>query len=456
MAPRFAGRLVLAGLLSCLGFALFQWAPVPLPVQLTGGVAGWLGLAWVGVVAVDMMAHRAALRAGGAPRLLQDMARVVLFGGAALAILAFVFRQPVGGVLATSGIVVAVLGFALRGIIADVFSGIALNMEHPYRIGDWVQLDGGLVGMVVEMNWRATRLATRDHTAVVVPNGVIAAGRLVNYSYPDRQYRATLRLALPAGVPVERARRVLLSAVLGAGRIEPDPRPEVQAEGFDERGMVFAVRYWVADFADDNICRDAVAAALAEGLSRAGLSPAFPRRDVILGRRADGAAALGLGEHLRRMALFRGFSDEELSALAARASERPFREGETLFAQGDTGGSLLLVAEGVLEVRVAAEGGEAALERMVAGDVLGEISLLTGQARTASVVALTDGLTFEIRKEHIEPILRARPQLAEDLAELMARRQAHNRQRLAARMGGSEMPAEAGDLLTRLKNFFRL
>ncbi|HLO75770.1 MAG TPA: cyclic nucleotide-binding domain-containing protein, partial [Magnetospirillum sp.] len=370
--------------------------------------------------------------------------------------LAFVFVQPVGGVLATSGLVVAVLGLALRGIIADVFSGIALNMEHPFRVGDWVQLDGGLVGMVTEMNWRATRLVTRDHTAVVVPNAVIAGSRLVNFSYPDRHYRAVLRLALPAGVPVERARRLLLSAVLGVEAVQTAPRPEVQVEGFDERGVMFAVRYWVADFADDNHCRDAVAAAVAETLAHAGLAPGVPRREVMVGRRPDGAASMGLEDHLRQVPLFRRFSAEEISALAVRVSERPFREGECLFAQNDPGGSLLLVAEGVLEVRVRVDGGETALERMLSGDVLGEISLLTGQPRSASAVALTDGLAYEIRKDHLEPILRARPQLAEELADLMARRQAHNRERLAAGKAKVETQAEAGDLLARLKAFFRL
>lgn len=456
MAPRFMGRLALAGGLSCLGFALSQWAEVPAAYRPVGGVAGWLGLAWTGVVAVDMAMHRATRHANAPPRLVQDMARVLMFGGAAFAILAFVFRQPVGGLLATSGVVVAVLGFALRGIITDVFSGIALNMEHPYRIGDWVQLDGGVVGMVVEMNWRATRLMTRDHTAVVVPNGVVAAGRLINYSFPDRHYRATLRLALPPQLPVEQGARLLMAAVLGTERVLAAPRPEVQMEGFDERGHVFAVRYWVADFADDTVCRDAVARAVAEALARADTVAAAPRRDVRVRRLAATGTAGGMVEHLHRIGLFRRFSDAELTALAANVEERPFREGERLFTQGDAGGSLLVLAEGVLEVRVQVDGAETPLERLRAGDVLGEISLLTGQPRTASVVALTDGLAYEIRKEHLEPILRARPRLAEDLAELMARRQAFNRERLAERDHGDGLPAEAGDLLARLKAFFRL
>ncbi|MBC7906259.1 MAG: hypothetical protein H7Y60_05865, partial [Rhodospirillaceae bacterium] len=121
MAPRFSGRLLLAGLLSCLGFALFGYAG-RVELGMAGGVVGWLSLAWLAIILVDISARRASLPP---PRLLQDIARVVLLAGAVLAILAVVFHQPVGGLLATSGVVVAVLGFALRGMIADVFSGIA-------------------------------------------------------------------------------------------------------------------------------------------------------------------------------------------------------------------------------------------------------------------------------------------------------------------------------------------
>jgi len=457
MALHFAGRLVLAGLLSGVGFVMFiragEYGLAP-GFSMAGGVTGWFALAWAGVIVVDMAVRRAEIvRKGVAPpRLLQDLARVVFFAAAILAILAFVFGQPVGGLLATSGLVVAVIGFALRGIIADVFSGIAINMEHPYRIGDWVQLDGGQVGRVAEINWRATRLITRDDTSLVVPNGMIAGAKLINFSFPSRHYRASLRLALPADLPVERARRVLLAAVLGTEQVSGEPRSEVHLEGFDERGATYVVRYWVSDFADDNLCRDAVAASIATALQRAGITVAAPRREInVLRRRQEGGP-----DELHRQPLFRHFDAEELGRLSAHMVERRFHEGERLFTEGDRGGSLFLLSEGVLEVRVRTPDGEAVLDRMVPGEVLGEISLLTGQPRSASAVGLTDGIVYELGRQALEPILRARPELAEDLAALMARRQRHNLEKLAARQTQAEPPAEAGDLLVRLRAFFRL
>lgn len=466
-------HLATAGLLALAGFTLHKQASVLLgdlggvpgefpevAAKTIGGVVGWLSLAWLCVGVIDAAIRRSAAtrRGGPPPRLIQDMTRAVLYVAAVVIIIAHVFEQPVGGLLATSGVVVAVIGFALRNMIADVVSGIALNVEHPYRIGDWVEVAPGVTGRVEEINWRATRLVTRDQVSVVVPNGLIAGSRFLNYSYPERRYRTNLRMALDATIPVERAKRVLLAAVLGTRRVLAEPRPEVQTDTVDDRGVVYVVRYWVADFADEQGCRDAVTSSIVRSLQQAGLSPAFPRREVTVSRPAENRRRFALSDMLRRVPLFADFDPQEIETLATEARQRPFREGDRLVAQGEPGDSLFVVAEGALDVRLTEGGADPVMiDRMLPGEVFGEISLLTGQARTASVVAATDGVAYEIRKEHVEPILRRRPRLAEDLANLMGRRQRANRERLATPTAvAAGAPAEPQDLLVRLRSFFRL
>jgi small-conductance mechanosensitive channel/CRP-like cAMP-binding protein len=460
-----SGRLVLAGLMAVLGFMVQlhaadlagRWlAGAPRSATLLadlGGVVGWLALAALGVAAFDLAIRRAAAQP---PRLLQDMARLLLYGGAVPAILSFVFGLPVTGLVTTSGVMVAVIGFALRNMIADVFSGIALNLERPYRIGDWIEVAPSLVGRVAEINWRATRLETRDRTSVVVPNGLIAGSRLVNYSQPERSYRATVRLALSAAVPVARAKRVLMAGLLGAGRILAAPRPEVQVEAIDDRGVVYLLRYWVPDYADDNPCRDAVMASVLRCLAQAGLSPALPHREIMLRRREVPAPTLR--DELHHVPLFENFDDRELDALAAQAVPQRFREGVTLVAAGEPGSSLFVLTEGVVDVTVATpRGTPLVVDRLLPGDVFGEVSLLTGCPRSATVTAATDGMAYEVRKEHVEPILKARPALAEELAELMARRRRANRERVdATERSTSPDPGEVRLLRDRVRAFFGL
>ncbi|RAI54081.1 mechanosensitive ion channel family protein [Roseicella frigidaeris] len=423
---------------------------------MVSGIGAWLGLAWTGARLFDLLllrATQAARRGTPYPRLLSDLVRALLFLAAGAAILMLVFDQSALGLLTTSGVAVAVIGFALRNIISDLFSGLALGIDAPYRIGDWIETAEGCTGRVAELSWRTTRLVTREGVTLTVPNGLIAAHRLVNYGAAGR-YRASLRLALDPALPVERAKRLLLGAALDAERQVPGLAADVQLQEFAEGSAIYLLRFFVSDFGSEAACRDAVASAALRALQHAGLAPARPGRTLQLeraGPRRSPRAAL-----LQRSTLFGDFPPEDRAALEAMMQERALPRGATVVRQGEAGDSLFLLAEGVLEVRVEQEGAAIPPDRMGPGEVFGEMSLLTGQPRSATVTAATEALVFELRRDHLDPVLRRRPELAEKLAAIMAGRQARNAQAAAG-----EPLAEAGlpqreDLLGRLRAFFGL
>ena len=150
-------------------------------LRLLLGTSAYFSAAWLATRLAGL-----ALSGGGrggrrrSPKLLQDLLGAGVFGAAALATIALVFEGSVLGAAATSGIIVAVLGFSLRGVMADIFAGVALGLEQAYRIGDWITIEGGLGGRVVEINWRSTRIETLDKVHAVVPNGRIARQRVTN------------------------------------------------------------------------------------------------------------------------------------------------------------------------------------------------------------------------------------------------------------------------------------
>ncbi|TCZ63251.1 mechanosensitive ion channel family protein [Roseicella aquatilis] len=421
------------------------------------GIGAWLGLAWTGARLFDLLLRRAARvtrRGAPYPRLLSDMVRAVLFAAAVAVILATVFGQPALGLVTTSSVAVAVVGFALRNIISDLFSGLALGIDAPYRIGDWIETAEGSAGRVTEIGWRVTRLLTREGVAVTVPNGLVAAHRLVNFGAATR-FRATLRLPLDPALPVERARRILIAAALEAERRFPGLSPDLHLQEFTEGAAVYMLRFSVPDYGQEAACRDAVAAAALRALHRAGLAPARPARHLHLERAPAAPPAAG-DALLRRIPLFAGFPEEERQALETMLRERLVPRGETIVRQGEAGDSLFLLAEGALEVRVLRDGRELPPNRMGPGEVFGEMSLLTGQPRSATVLAATEAVVFELRREHLDPVLRRRPELAESLAAIMAGRQARNASAAAA---DSPAPAEAPEreaLLGRLRAFFRM
>ncbi len=246
-------------------------------LRLAMAVAGCLSLAWLAARAFDLALTGAMARRGQrAPRLAPQLTAAALFLAALIVAPALAFDRPLVGALTTSGVAVAVLGFALRNIIADVFAGIALGFENAYRIGDWIEVEAGASGRVIEINWRATRIETRDRVHIVLPNSRLAAGRVANYSAPRPWHRAQARVTLDAATPVARARRVLLAAALSAERIRREPAPDVRVTGFGEGSVDYVVRYWIPSFADAVDCRDAVLSSVDRHLRRAGL--ALPQR----------------------------------------------------------------------------------------------------------------------------------------------------------------------------------
>jgi small-conductance mechanosensitive channel/CRP-like cAMP-binding protein len=424
------------------------------------GIGGWLALAWAGARLFDVLLLRAALaarRPAPYPRLLGDMVRAALFVTAGVAILMLVFGQPALGLIATSGVAVAVVGFALRNVIGDVFSGIVLGIDPPYRIGDWIEAADGCAGRVEEVSWRATRLVTRDGVAQVVPNGLVAARRLVAYGPAGSRYRVALRVPLDPALPPERAKRILLAGALDAGRDIPGLAPDVLLHEIADGAAVYLVRFYVPDYGREAPCRDAVAGATLRALQHVGLGVARPARDLRLERSSPAPARPRRAALLRRIELFGGFPDAERAALEELMRERRFRRGATVVRQGEPGASLFVLAEGALDVSLERDGAETMLDRMVPGDVFGEMSLLTGEPRSATVCAATDAVVFEIAKEHLDPVLRRRPELAEGLAGVMAERRARNAER-GRGPDRSEATGPPGreDLRGRLRAFFRL
>ncbi|WP_417586143.1 mechanosensitive ion channel family protein [Pararhodobacter oceanensis] len=249
--------------------------------------AAWL-ISRIAALALD----QAASKRRPYPRLLKDMVAVLLFMVAFIAATSLYLGQGAFGTLAGSGLVLALLGFAIRNVVADTLSGIALGVEGPFRIGDWVDIDALARGKVIEIGWRTTRLLTRDHAYVILPNSQIARQRITNYSAPKPQYRAQVNVTLDHSMPIQQARALLLSALKEAKHIQQDPAPDVRVTAYEEGGITYAIRYWLSRFDRDVDCRDEVFRRVDEALREAGSVAPYRRIAVITGSEAPPAPPL--------------------------------------------------------------------------------------------------------------------------------------------------------------------
>jgi small-conductance mechanosensitive channel len=216
----------LAQLASFAGFTIMLFAAGVLPSEPTPKgdpsfeyvvinvfkVIWWLAAAWL-----FAGFFRAVLVFKGQPRetrFLQDLVVGAVYITAVLAIAADVFDMPVSGLLAASGVIAIVLGLALQNTLGDVFSGVVLNFAKPYRPGDWIILDGGLQGRVVETDWRATHILTPDNDLAIIPNSIIAKTKLINASQPMQAHGLTIVVRLEPTVAPSAGSAALVAALL--------------------------------------------------------------------------------------------------------------------------------------------------------------------------------------------------------------------------------------------------
>lgn len=248
-------------------------------------IAWWYFAAWLAARLVRRVSPRFLFPFDSQPRrrkIISDLVAGLIYLAAVFGILKFAFHQPIEGLLATSGIVAIVLGLALQSTLADLFSGIALNVEDPFRAGDWITVDGGTEGQVVEINWRATRIRDRNGDTAVIPNSQIAKSRVTNHSLPEKAHPSSINIDVDADLPTHEVNKILISAALGAKHVLSIPAPDVTIQAIRGRTASYCVSFYVADFAE---IPTAQSDALTQVLARAadgGLRLARPQTDVFI------------------------------------------------------------------------------------------------------------------------------------------------------------------------------
>jgi small-conductance mechanosensitive channel len=247
----------------------------------------WLHLAWtlIGFVHIYLTLNRRPQEA----HLLQDLIVGVVYLGVALSVIGFVFGAPIGPLIATSGVVVVIIGLALQNTLADVFSGIALAFGRAYAIGDWIQLSDGTEGRVVETNWRSTNLLTGGHNVVVLPNSVLAKQGVTNRSRPDESHLVSLTIRIAATHRPHVIEEIMLIALQDCERIVKNPPPAIALKTIDAIAIEIELQFRVASAATRTPAQNEIIDLVYEHCRTNGLAFAMPEQSVFCLPPAEGA-----------------------------------------------------------------------------------------------------------------------------------------------------------------------
>jgi small-conductance mechanosensitive channel/CRP-like cAMP-binding protein len=384
-------------------------------------VIWWLGAAWL---AVGFL--RAFVVLGRQPReskLVQDLLAAIIYLTATFAIVADVFDLPVKGLLATSGALAIIIGLALQSSLGDVFSGIVLNIERPYRVGDWVILDDTLQGKVIETNWRATHILTGNQDVAIIPNSVIAKSKLINCSTPTKTHGASIRVKLLPSLTPAAGCNLLKEVLLGSTHILRTPEPNVTIKDLSAEMIDFELSYTVADVgavdqAQNELFDRVYRAAAAAGVKFSPRLAGSPRQAT--GDQGEPAIPERL---LAGISLFATLTAEERAALATHMQRKDYKPGEVIVRKGAVLQALCIVSDGVLVGSREENDRKIEVTRLAPGDYFGEVGVLTGEPLNGELTALTRVVIYEIPKHALLPLLQARPNMAEELSESLATRQ---------------------------------
>ena len=412
----------------------------------------------IGILLVDGAYHRWFQR--DASKIIRDVISAALYFLAIAVVIRVTFKVDVTATLATAGALSLVLGLALQDTLGNVFSGLAIQLEQPFRSGDWVAL-GQFTGRVRDLGWRATTLETRDRDMITVPNSLVTKVEIHNYSRPLPFAALKSEVGLPYGCPPTVARSVILGALAQVPEILSTPPPKVWLKSFGDSAIVYELRYFIdvkTWFEDAPDISSSVSSTLWYALKRADISIPFPIRTVYMHNVAvtDEAESIFLQAEkmLADVDFLRPLDDDTRRSLARRMRILHFGVGETIVRQGDQGETFYLVEAGDLAVRVR---GSDNIERRVAslgpGAIFGEMSLLTGEPRSATVVATHDAILLALDREGFRDALLSNPDVARELASIIARRSTELK---AAAATATEPSREQATILGKLRELFKL
>jgi MscS family membrane protein len=185
--------------------------------------------------------------------------------------------------LASAGIAGIALGFAAKDTLANLFGGLSVIADAPYKLGDFIVLDTGERGVVTGIGLRSTRILTRDDIEITIPNGVIANAKITNESGgPSEKHRVTVVIGVAYGSDVDEVKATLMGAAGTVAGLASDPEPRVRFTEFGDSALIFKLLCWVDTPASRGFYRDALNTAVYKHLNNAGIQIPFPQRDVHL------------------------------------------------------------------------------------------------------------------------------------------------------------------------------
>jgi small-conductance mechanosensitive channel/CRP-like cAMP-binding protein len=392
-----------------------------------------------------------------APSLVREILSVAVYLFFAIVSLRVIFSIEISSIVTTTTVLTAAVAFAMQSTLGNILAGFSIQIDRLLRLRTWVSIhDKNIFGQVLNVGFRYTTLRSLENNLVLVPNSTFTQNIVTSFGNREDENKVAVNLTVSLGydLPPERAKEILLGVLTGEKSILAEPAALVRLRTFAESSIDYQLKFFLEDYSERDAVSDRVFSRTWYAVTREGFSFPFPHRQVIETQSAPPfvfpveTVAQGIG----KVELFSMLDESEVLLLAEKARVRVFGPGEIVVKQNDGGDSLFLVMKGRLQALV----NEIRVGELAEGNVFGEMSLLTGEPRKATVAAESQVILVELSREIIEPLIRRKPEIMEALGAILAHREIANEQSLREADRAMEEVRKCAEYVQRLKRFFGL
>jgi small-conductance mechanosensitive channel/CRP-like cAMP-binding protein len=411
------------------------------------------------LLVLDVVVERRAARS--TPRIFRDVSTAGVYLVVGLVALRSIDIEP-ASILTTSAVLTAVIGLGLQETLGNLVSGLALQMQRPFDVGDWVDIEEGQQsGRITEVTWRATTIMTLDDIEVTLPNGRLAKASIRNYSRPSKISRRRVSVGVTYAAPPQDVHDALLAAVRDVPGVLMDPQPFARTRGFGDSAIDYDLLFYVDDFGQAATVDGAVRDRIYYVLRRRGLEIPYPTRQLLGPPAVDptgevAAARERCASAIAAVDLFRALPKDALDRLGAKAQVRLYGAGEIIWHKGDPGAEIYVIESGTVALEVSREGApDVEALRLGAGTCFGEAGFLTG-GRASNIRATSASRFVVVDHDALHDVLGSHPEVVEGMGAMLASRQAAVDAVASAQPPEATTEEQSRRFIGQIRHFFKL
>ena len=388
--------------------------------------------------------------------LLKSIVTLLIYFGAAMVLLNRLFGINLTPLLTTSAVLTGVLALSLQETMKNLFTGLWINTERIVAKGDWVKV-ADKEGQILEVTWRTTKLLTRENACIFIPNRLLAEGVLENYTHPMPLHIVDVNIGAGYHEPPNKVKDILGDIAKNTPSVLADPGPEVWIMNFSDHAINYRLRIWVDDFRLAPSVKSEINGKIWYAFRRHNVEIPFPVRVTYARLEEKAAGSDAILYSLKNIEFLSPLKKEELYRVAEFSRPEVFGTGETIVRQGDTGDTCYLIQSGSVDV-VLRDG--TYITTLKTGEFFGEMSLLAGEPRKATVVAKEDTSCIVLTSQALQGVIIENPDLAEQLSELLVKRSGELDE-IKSRAVSEKEKAEAEvaakkNVMKKIKRFFKV